>query len=119
MSVATMPIDSTTGQESPVRWRGSGTPVPERVAREVADAVGSTYELLGARPTTSPALSVDDYPSAEATLQAATVLLTRSVDGAGDGAESAGTSSGVLQVLLGLTAAQRRLEEARPDLAPR
>lgn len=113
MSVATMPIPSTSAQEPPIRWRGSGMPVPEEVAREVADALESTYELLGARPTTSPSMVVDDFPSAEATLRAASVLLTRCVDGVADGAESAATSSGVIQTLLVLTAAQRRLEEAR------
>lgn len=94
------------------RLRGSGAPVPESVSRAVSEAVEATYRLLDVRPSTSPALSLLDFASANATLEASAELLADFVD-TGAASASSRTCSDVLPVLFGLTAAQRRLEEAR------
>jgi hypothetical protein len=107
---ATPRPDTAWDGEQP--WLGHGPPIPGANMRDVLAVLDRMNDLCG--PEGNPrALPIVDFPSAEATLTAASQRVTRALWEDRQDAPLACGSAGMIGLLLELKETQGRLREAR------
>ena len=93
-------------------WLGHGPPIPSATMHVVLAVVDRVSDLCGPQGNLR-ALSIADFPSAEAALTAASQRLTRALWEDRQDAPHAGGSADMVDLLLELKETQGRLREAR------
>jgi LuxR family transcriptional regulator, regulator of acetate metabolism len=108
-SATPRPDTARDGEQS---WLGHGPPIPGANMRDVLAVLDCVSDLCG--PQGNPrALPIVDFPSAEATLTAASQCVTQALWEDRQDAPLASGSAGMIDLLLELKETQGRLREAR------